>query len=121
MREHIVDIGSYLLSSHLDDVLATRSLVSNVAICVHDQQRRLGGLFHFALPECTISDNNPYLYGIPGLALFFEACYGAGMDPGRIRIGLAGGGGLPGNPVSSGLGSHNRRVLLDFLKKSDSP
>lgn len=91
----VVGMGDMSVSNNPTITLSTYALGSCVALVAYDAVAKAGGVLHFMLPESRLSPakaaDRPAMFADTGLPLLFKDLAGVRVDPGRMRIFLAGG------------------------------
>ena len=94
-RTTVVDVGSMVISDHLDEVLVTYSLGSCLGVAVYDPVVRVGGLLHAMLP---LSDqtakrhkDRPCMFMDMGMAALLQALFDRGVRKSRAVVKVVGG------------------------------
>ena len=88
-----VPIGGIVVSDSPGDVLVAYGVGSCVAICLYDQEARLGGMLHALLPTAPNDKarSQPAKFVDQGLPMLINALQKLGGDPRRLVAQLCGG------------------------------
>ena len=122
MSLQTVTIGDCLVSNTPDDILVTYALGSCVAVLVHDQVARIGGLLHFLLPDSRLdpqkAEENPLTFADTGIPLLFRKVYAAGATKSNLRVGIAGGSSVSVTTSFFNVGAANIAATREVLRRA---
>jgi len=116
MRRQTIIQGEHAVVDEAD-VVVTTILGSCVAVCLHDPERRIGGMNHFLLPSPAggslsgVSD--PQRYGIHAMEVLINALMTRGAERGRLKAHCYGGAQVVAN--LGDIGSANSVFARRFL------
>jgi chemotaxis protein CheD len=105
------------------DVVITTLLGSCIAVCLHDAEKRVGGMNHFLLgepdPAHNIRAQDMHRYGVHAMELLINAMMHKGAVRSRLRAHVYGGA----NIIStfSAIGTANGEFALRFLRTEGIP
>jgi chemotaxis protein CheD len=120
--EHTVGISQMKVSNRADDVLATYSLGSCIALSVYDPAVRVGGLIHAMLPLSKIDPakarTNPHMFVDTGVPALLQAVFDLGAEPRRLVAKVAGAASLLDEKGMFRIGQRNCAVLRKVLRKN---
>ena len=73
---HVIGIADCAVTNNPEAVLVTYALGSCIAVTLHDNVSRVGGLLHLMLPESNLdtarAQSNPYMFANTGIPLLFN-------------------------------------------------
>jgi chemotaxis protein CheD len=109
-----------------DDLLVTLGLGSCVAILLHDEAVKVGGLAHILLPEPALSrdQGNPAKFASTAVPALVAEMMGRGARPARLRGRLVGGAAMFQTlmvPGSLNMGARNILASRDALERAGIP
>ncbi|URD61919.1 chemotaxis protein CheD [Sphingomonas sp. KRR8] len=94
MRRQTIVQGEHAVIAE-PDVVVTTILGSCVAVCLHDPQRRIGGMNHFLLPQPAGGSLqgvlDPQRYGIHAMEVLINALMARGAERSRLKAHCYGG------------------------------
>ena len=103
------------------DIALVTLLGSCVAACLRDPLLRLGGVYHFLLPDGQVGDGAPTRYGSFAMELLINDLLKRGASRGRLEAKVFGGGnvlrGFTANPV----GTRNAEFVRQYLAAERIP
>ncbi|WP_238365935.1 chemotaxis protein CheD [Mesobacterium pallidum] len=110
--------GTFGISDKPGEYLMT-ILGSCVAVCLHDPDRRIGGLNHFLLPGTDNTDMTNMKYGVNAMELLINSL----MKKGASRSGLVAKvfGGARMTPGLTDIGQTNAEFARGFLEDENIP
>jgi len=95
VNEIVVGISDFKVSNNPAEVLVTYALGSCIGLAIYDPQVRVGGLFHFMLPDSSThgskAQTSPAMFADTGIPLLFKSCYALGAEKKRLVVKVAGG------------------------------
>ena len=97
------------------DTMITTILGSCVSVCLHDPDRRIGGMNHILLPESLEGDPTRAAVGINAMELLINALIRQGAERSRLRAKLFGGARMIAG--LSDIGARNARFAQEFLQR----
>lgn len=116
MRRQTIVQGEHLVAAD-PDVVVTTILGSCVAVCLHDPERRIGGMNHFLLPQpvggSLLGVADPQRYGIHAMEVLINGLMARGAERSRLKAHCYGGA-----QVVAGLGdigAENSAFARQFL------
>ena len=115
---HHVTQGNYAVGETPDSLLVT-VLGSCVTCCLHDPERKIGGMNHFLLPASNPRDFANLKYGAYAMELLVNALLKRGAHRGRLVAKLFGGAKIV--PGLTDVGTNNAQFAIDFLENEDIP
>jgi chemotaxis protein CheD len=109
-----------------DDTLVTLGLGSCVAILLHDEGARVGGLAHVLLPEPALSrdQGNASKFATTAVPALVQEMARMGARPGRLRARLVGGAAMFQGlmvPGSLNMGARNILAAREALERAGIP
>jgi chemotaxis protein CheD len=109
-----------------DDTLVTLGLGSCVAILLHDEGARVGGLAHVLLPEPALSrdQHNVNKFATTAVPALVQEMARLGARPGRLKARLVGGAAMFQGlmvPGSLNMGARNVIAAREALEKAGIP
>ena len=109
-----------------DDVLVTLGLGSCVAILLHDEDARIGGMAHVLLPEPALSRDrdNRSKFASTAVPLLLEEMRGRGARRARLRGRLVGGAAMFQSlmvPGTLNMGARNIQAAREALRRAEIP
>lgn len=109
--------GDFAISDGPQVVLTT-VLGSCIAVCLHDRNRRIGGMNHFLLAGG--GDRSSSLrYGTNAMELLINGLLKRGSDRGSLEAKIFGGASILGN--GRNIGASNAEFARDFLRDEAIP
>ena len=110
--------GTFGISDRPEVYLMT-ILGSCVAVCLHDPQRRIGGLNHFLLPGTNSGDFTNMKYGVNAMELLINSLMKQGASRARMVAKVFGGARM--TPGLTDIGRTNADFALGFLEDEGIP
>ncbi len=111
----IVGIADMKVSDDPEVTLITYSLGSCIGITLYDPVARVGGLFHYMLPESQIdvqrAQKNPWMFADTGIPLFFREIYKLGGEKKRLSAKVVGGAQILDDSGFFNIGKRNYTAL----------
>ena len=109
-----------------DDTLVTLGLGSCVAIVLHDEAARVGGMAHILLPEPALSrdQGNASKFATTAVPALVEEMARMGARPGRLKARLVGGAAMFQGlmvPGSLNMGARNVIAAREALQRAGIP
>lgn len=90
-------------------------LGSCVATCLYDEDRKLGGMNHFLLPDGFGATMNSARFGVNAMELLINALIKEGARRGNLKAKVFGGGRMIAGLTD--IGQKNAEFVLDFLRR----
>ena len=115
---HNVILGKYRISDDPQEAITT-VLGSCVAVCLFDQERGIGGMNHFLLPEGRSGDLEEVVFGLQAMELLINAMLKQGAQKYHMQAKLFGGAQMIGG--LSNIGERNVAFAREFLKDENFP
>lgn len=116
-------VGEMVLSSKSDEVLATYSLGSCVALMLYDPVATVGGMIHCQLPLSRMDPEQakswPTRFTDTGVATLLQSLYDRGAMKQRLIAKAAGGASVQDLKDHFRIGERNIAVLRKILWKND--
>lgn len=109
-----VSVADWRVATNGEQLL-TSGLGSCVAVAVHDEEQRLGGLLHAMLPEATPSADKPAKYVDSGLAEMLDALEEQGANRASLSAKLVGGSSMLDISVGNAVGERNVDAAISAL------
>jgi len=103
--------GEYFVAK--DELLIMTTLGSCIAACIWDQERRVGGMNHFLLPEGSGDSGR---YGSYAMEVLINEVLKAGGARHSLEAKVFGGGAVISGMHSINVGERNTRFVLDYLR-----
>ena len=118
--KHIVMPGQHFVSWGPTEIATL--LGSCVAACIWDQNRRIGGMNHFMLPDAprenSVNDASfPLRYGLHAMERLINDLLMMGAKRETLLAKVFGGGNITGACGTANVGRRNSEFVLDFLRK----
>jgi chemotaxis protein CheD len=116
-KQVIIHIGGLYASRN--PVIIETVLGSCVAVCLYDEEARIGGMNHILLPGKADMRRFDTVarYGINAMELLINRIMALGGDRGRIVAKVFGGAHvIPSISLRNGMGAKNAEFALEFLK-----
>ncbi len=127
MTEHpvYVKVAQHAVGGETD-LLVTLGLGSCVAVLLHDEVARIGGLAHILLPDATLARDrsNPSKFVDTAVPFLVEALRERGARRARLRARLTGGASMFANLMTPGtpnMGERNIAAARKVLKEMRIP
>lgn len=111
-------LGKYRISDDPQEAITT-VLGSCVAVCLFDQERGIGGMNHFLLPEGRSGDLEEVVFGLQAMELLINAMLKQGAQKYHMQAKLFGGAQMIGG--LSNIGERNVAFAREFLKDENFP
>lgn len=118
----MVGIGDLAVTRDPQGVVRTLALGSCIAICLLDPRSRSVGLVHIALPESSTdperAKRQPAYFADTGLAALLDSmqrCAGAGFEPKRLVVKIAGGAQVADPNAHFNIGKRNALAVKRLL------
>jgi chemotaxis protein CheD len=94
-RAVTVEIADAKVSSDPSGVLATYSLGSCIGVCLYSENKQVGGMLHYLLPDSSSNPqrakDNPYIYADTGMKALLNELASMGVAKNQIKVKIAGG------------------------------
>ncbi len=117
-----VDVSDARVSANPEDVLATFSLGSCVALCLYDCSLGIGGLIHYQLPDARMNPEKaetlPYMFADTGITKLVEKMVSMGANKRRMIVKAAGGAAMQSGPQGFDIGKRNYLALRKIMWKN---
>jgi chemotaxis protein CheD len=117
-----VGIGEWKVSRNPEDVLKTYALGSCVAVITYDQQRKVAGMIHIALPESKVNADKatrlPGYFADTGLPKLIQDMEKNGALKRNIRVKVTGGASIMDENRNFDIGRRNAIAVKRFLWKN---
>ncbi|ORE88883.1 chemoreceptor glutamine deamidase CheD [Oceanococcus atlanticus] len=108
--------GEYYATA--SDIMIVTLLGSCVAACIHDPQRRIGGMNHFLLPQNRMDDGLAGArYGVHAMELLINGLLQLGARREALEAKVFGGGNVARRMTRSLIGQQNAHFVLAFLER----
>ncbi|RPJ05191.1 MAG: chemotaxis protein CheD [Deltaproteobacteria bacterium] len=111
----IVGIADMRVTNEPGVTLVTYSLGSCIGVTLYDPAARVGGIFHFMLPDSRIdsqkAQKNPWMFADTGIPLFFKEAYKLGGEKRRMQVKIAGGSQILDESGYFNIGKRNYTML----------
>jgi chemotaxis protein CheD len=120
---HPVAPGAHAINGKPAEMLST-VLGSCIAVCLRDEQRRIGGINHFMLPALAdgqIQNRDAMLYGDTAMEVLINALMRAGCDRRNLEAKVFGGARIAAAFDQSAIGERNAQFAVDFLSHEKIP
>ncbi|HCL57290.1 MAG TPA: chemotaxis protein CheD [Spirochaetia bacterium] len=121
MKDLIVGIGDFKVSDNPLIGLKTFALGSCIALMVYDFGKKISGMFHFALPDSSISPekriSHPAYFADTGIPLFFSELQKKGFVQKTSWIKIAGGANILDPHYRFDIGRRNILAVKKILWK----
>lgn len=106
-------VGEYYASAN--PVWISTVLGSCVSVCLYDEQRHIGGMNHFMLPESPNDNREVASFGVHAMEMLINVIMKLGGDRRRLKAKVFGGAAVVGTNMS-GVGPKNVRFAEEFLR-----
>lgn len=117
-----VGIGEWKVSRNPEDVLKTYALGSCVAVITYDQQTKVAGMIHIALPEAKVNEDKaarlPGYFADTGLPMLIQDMEKNGAIKRNIRVKVTGGASIMDENRNFDIGRRNTIAVKRFLWKN---
>lgn len=114
-----VGVADMKISTNKDANLITYALGTCIGLSIYDQQRQIGGLLHFMLPDSTrIRNNNHYMCADTAVPLFLSHFEEVGGRPGKSVLKASGAANISDKKDFFRIASGNVNALIDILKQN---
>ncbi len=118
----VVGVSDARFSSDCQQVVATHSLGSCIAVTLYDRNKAIGGMLHFQLPDSKMNPDramqNPYMYADSGMRAFAKKLANLGADVRRMEAKIAGGAAMATGPKGFDIGKRNHLAIRKIFWKS---
>jgi len=115
--------GQYYATSS-DKALVT-ILGSCVAACIHDKDKKIGGMNHFMLPDLNFTTSNDDClatkYGVHAMNMLIDQLVHLGARRNKLVAKAFGGGKVLPGFVQQDIGRVNAEFVLDYLDNANIP
>jgi chemotaxis protein CheD len=123
--EILVAPADLKVSANPQDVLATEALGTAVGLAAFDPVARTGGILHFLLPDASLNrsraQKTPALFADTGIPALLQALMGAGGEPSRLQVTVAGGACGLDQKGPFDIGQRNLLALRRILQANQIP
>lgn len=120
----IVLPGDHLVT-HERDLAIVTLLGSCVAACIRDNERGVGGLNHFLLPDegprGVGGISGSMRYGTNAMEVLINDIIKQGGQKGRLEAKVFGGGNVIDTTQKETVGDRNARFVIDYLRREGIP
>lgn len=119
----VAPLTKFLQPGHLvvsaEPMVVTTILGSCIAVCLWDEQRRIGGMNHFMLPHNTGSGINSARFGDVAMRQLVDQLVALGARPKLLQARVFGGACMMvAAPSPNHLGQKNADLALGFLSRA---
>ena len=119
---HVIGIADCAVTNDPEAVLVTYALGSCIAVTLHDNVSRVGGLLHLMLPESNLdtarAHSNPYMFANTGIPLLFNRAFQQGAEKKRLVVRLVGGAQVMDDGGVFNIGKRNQLSARKILWKA---
>ncbi len=118
----VIHIGEFVASR--EPMVITTFLGSCVAVCLFDQEKKIGGMNHILVPgKASFRDFNVEArFGINAMELLINALMKLGADRARLKAKVFGGAQvIPSDSGRETIGRKNADFVLEFLERENIP
>ena len=112
-------LGSVYVSS--EPIWISTVLGTCVAVCLYDEQARIGGMNHFMLPEGADSAGKCASYGVHAMEQLINAMMNKGAARRRLKAKVFGGNSVIGAGRGTSVGQSNVEFAHNFLQLESIP
>ncbi|MCK4225531.1 chemotaxis protein CheD [candidate division WOR-3 bacterium] len=112
----LVKTGQYKVANN-SHTLITHGLGSCVALTLYDEEKKIGGMLHYILPE-NPNNMKKAKYADTGIELMLKKMKEGGANSSRLKAKLAGGAVMFGSllkDVENSIGNRNVRMAREIL------
>lgn len=112
----LVKTGQYKVANN-SHTLITHGLGSCVALTLYDEEKKIGGMLHYILPE-NPNNMKKAKYADTGIELMLKKMNEGGANSSRLKAKLAGGAVMFGSllkDVENSIGNRNVRMAREIL------
>lgn len=117
-----VGVSEFKTSVCKNDVLATYSLGSCIAIAAYCPSPTIGGLLHYLLPSASLNPQRAYqkpsMYGDIAIPNFFNRLYELGAQKNSLIVKVIGGASAPFN-MGFNVGERNYTILKQICSSNN--
>jgi chemotaxis protein CheD len=111
-----VNSSDMKISTNPVETLVAFSIGSGMGVTVHDPVCGVGGILNFMLPDsCRANGVNParvpFMFADTAIPAFLEALYAHDVQPGRLKVVIAGGAHILDQTVAFNIGQKNLEAL----------
>ena len=118
----VVNVSDAKVSSCEDDVIATFSLGSCIAVTLYDPAVHVGGMLHFQLPNSKIDPERaavkPFMFADSGMEMLLDKLLSMGAMKSRLIVKIAGGATMETGPKGFDIGKRNHLAIRKILWNS---
>ena len=118
----VVNVSDAKISDNSSDVIVTYSLGSCIGVCLYDDERKIGGMLHYQLPDSKINPDrakqNPFMYADSGMKVLVDKMISMGACKKRIQVKIAGGAAMDTGPKGFDIGKRNHLAIRKILWKN---
>ena len=118
-RRVVVGVADAKVSGNPDDVLATYSLGSCIAVALYDPITHIGGMLHYQLPTSTMDNERarekPFMFADTGLKSLIHKLQSMGAQTKRMNVKIAGGANMDTGPKGFDIGKRNHLALRKIM------
>lgn len=101
--------------------VVTTTLGSCIAVCLHDEVSRIGGMNHFALPSNEGSERLKTSFGVHAMELLINSILTVGGAKKRLKAKVFGAAKVLKDNDSSQVGAENEEFIRNFLDTEGIP
>jgi len=118
----IIHVSDAKVSADPNDVLATYSLGSCIAVCLYDPATHTGGMLHYQLPNSSIEPDRakekPFMFADTGMKLLIGKLVSMGAMKKRMNVKIAGGATMDAGPDGFNIGKRNHLAIRKLMWKN---
>lgn len=118
-KKIVVNVSDAKVSKCDNDVIATFSLGSCIAVAVYDPAVHVGGMLHYQLPDSGIDPDRakvrPFMYADTGMRLLINKLLSMGAVKSRMVVKIAGGATMETGPKGFNIGKRNHLSIRKIL------
>ncbi len=115
----IVTVADAKISNNPEDILATYSLGSCIAVCLYDPAVKIGGILHYQLPNSTLDSqkakSKPFMFADTGINTLYRAMTSMGVTKKFLEVKIVGGSTMQMSPKGFDIGKRNYLAARKFL------
>ena len=121
-RRIIVTVSDAKVSDNISDVIVTYSLGSCIGVCLYDNEKKIGGMLHYQLPDSKMNPEramqNPFMYADTGMKKLVDKLISMGASKKRMQVKIAGGAAMDTGPKGFDIGKRNHLAIRKMLWKN---
>jgi chemotaxis protein CheD len=115
----VVNVSDAKLSDDVEDVIATYSLGSCIAVSLYDPVKKIGGMLHFQLPSSSIDATRakqlPTMFADTGMDYLLKQMEGLGAQRKRMKVKIAGAAQMLNDAAMFNIGKRNHAAIRKLL------